>query len=49
MNRLQIRSFGPDFSSFLPYNYGYEPANELKPGLNPPNFRFSPLVPYMVS
>ena len=38
MNWLQIRLFG----SFLPHSYGYEPANELKTVLKPPNFRFSP-------
>ena len=42
MNRLQIRLFAPHFSSFLPHSYGYESANEQKPGLKPPNFRFGP-------
>ena len=41
MNWLQIRLFGSFFSSFLPHSYGYEPANELKTVLKPPNFRFS--------
>jgi len=41
MNWLQIRLFGSFFSSFLPHRYGYEPANELKTVLKPPNFRFS--------
>ncbi len=45
MNRLQICLYGPDFSSFWPHSYGYEPANELKTGLKPPNFRFGPLSP----
>ena len=45
MNWLQIRLFGPFFSSFLPHSYGYEPANELKTVLKPPNFRFSPYSP----
>ncbi len=45
MSRLQIRLFGPDFSSLLAHSYGYEPANELKPDLKPPNFRFGPLSP----
>jgi hypothetical protein len=43
MGRLQIRLFGPDFSSFLTHSYGYEPANESKSGLKPPNFHFGPL------
>ncbi len=30
MSRLQIRLFGPYFSSFLAHSYGYEPAIELK-------------------
>jgi len=42
MNWLQIRLFGPLLSSFLPHSYGYEPTNELKTVLKPPNFRFSP-------
>ncbi len=42
MNWLQIRLFGSFFSSFLPHSYGYEPANEPKNVLKPPNFRFSP-------
>jgi hypothetical protein len=42
MNRLQIQSIGPNFNSFLPHSYGYEPANELKSDLNRSNFRFSP-------
>ena len=42
MNWLRIRLFGSFFSSFLPYSYGYEPANELKTVLKPPNSRFSP-------
>ena len=45
MSRLQLRLFGPCFDSFLPHNYGYEPANELKTVLKPPNFRFSPHSP----
>ena len=45
MNWLQIRLFGSLFSSFLPHSYGYEPANELKTVLKPPNFRFSPYSP----
>jgi len=45
MNWLQIRLFGSFFSSFLPHSYGYEPANELKTVLKPPNFRFSPDCP----
>ena len=42
---LQIRLFGSFFSSFLPHSYGYEPANELKAVLKPPNFCFSPYSP----
>jgi len=42
MSWLQIRPFGPDFSSFLPHSYGYEAANELKSVLKRSNFRFSP-------
>ncbi|RLB73417.1 MAG: hypothetical protein DRH07_01690 [Deltaproteobacteria bacterium] len=42
MNWLQICLVGSFFSSFLPHSYGYEPANELKAVLNPPNFRSSP-------
>ncbi len=38
MNWLQIRSFGPYFSSFLPHSYGYAPANELKSVLEASNF-----------
>jgi hypothetical protein len=45
MNRLQIRLFGPYFSSFLVYSYCYEPANELKSVLKHPNFRFGPYSP----
>ncbi len=45
MNRLQIRSFGPDSRSFLPHSYGYEPASERKPGLKRSNFRFGPASP----
>ena len=45
MSRLQIRLFGPYFGSFLPHSYGYEPANELKSALKPPNFRFGPHSP----
>src|SRR6056297_878386 len=45
MTWLQIRFFGPDFSSFLPHSYGYAPANELKSVLEASNFRFSPYSP----
>jgi hypothetical protein len=45
MYRLQIRLFGPYFSSFLLYSYGYRPANELKSVLKHPNFRFGPYSP----
>jgi hypothetical protein len=45
MNRLQIRLFGPYFSSFLLYSYGYGAANELKSVLKHPNFRFGPYSP----
>jgi hypothetical protein len=45
MSRLQIRLFGPDFSSFSAHSYGYEPSNELKSGLKHPNFRFGPYGP----
>jgi hypothetical protein len=45
MSRLQIRLFGPEFSSFLAHSYGYETANESKSGINPPNFHFDPLSP----
>ena len=41
MNWLQIRFFGPYFSSFLPHSYGYEPANEPKSVFEASNFRFS--------
>ncbi|RLB69084.1 MAG: hypothetical protein DRH07_11430 [Deltaproteobacteria bacterium] len=49
MNWLQIRLFSSFFSSFLPHSYGYEPANELKTVLKPPNFRFSPYSPTVSS
>ncbi len=42
MSRLQIRLFGPYFSSFSFHNYGYKPSNELKSVLKHPNFRFDP-------
>ena len=42
MNWMQIRFFGPYFSSFLPHSYGYAPANELKSVLEVSNIRFSP-------
>ena len=45
MNRLQIRLFGPNLSSFLLYNYGYGAANELKSVFKHPNFRFGPYSP----
>ncbi len=45
MNPLQTRLFGPYFSSFLLYSYGYRPANELKSVLKHPNFRFGPYSP----
>jgi hypothetical protein len=45
MNRLQIQPIGPYFNSFLPHSYSYEPANELKPDLNRPNFRFGSASP----
>ncbi len=45
MGRLQIRLFGPYFSSFLVHSYGYEPANELKSVLKHPNFLFGPYTP----
>ncbi len=45
MSRLQIRLFGPYFSSLLVHSYGYEPANELKSVLKHPNFRFGPYSP----
>jgi hypothetical protein len=45
MSRLQIRLFGPYFSSFSAYSYGYEPSNELKSVLKHPNFRFDPNSP----
>jgi hypothetical protein len=48
MSRLQIRMFGPYFSSFLVHSYGYEPAKELKSVLKHPNFRFGPYSSYMV-
>jgi len=41
MNWLQIRLFGPVFSSFLHHSYGYDAANEPKTVLKHPNFRFS--------
>jgi hypothetical protein len=45
MSRLQIRLFGPYFSSFLLYSYGYGAANVLKSVLKHPNFRFGPYSP----
>ena len=45
MSRLQIRLFGPDFSSFSVHSYGYDPSNELKSVLKNPNFRFGPYSP----
>ena len=45
MSRLQIRLFGPYFSSFSVYSYSYEPSNELKSILKYPNFRFGPYSP----
>jgi hypothetical protein len=45
MSRLQIRLFGPYFSSFLEHSYSDEPANELKSVLKYPNFRFGPYNP----
>ena len=45
MSRLQIRLFGPYFSSFLIHSYNYEPSNELKSVLKHPNFRFGPHSP----
>ena len=49
MSRLQIRLFGPYFSSFLAHSYNYEPSIELKSALKHPNFRFGSYSPYMVS
>jgi len=45
MSRLQIRLFGPYFSSFLAHSYGYEPSSELKSVLKHPTFRFGPDSP----
>jgi hypothetical protein len=45
MSRLQIRLFGPYFSSFSAHSYGYELSNELKSVLKHPNFRFGPEIP----
>jgi hypothetical protein len=45
MSRLQIRLFGPYFSSFSVHSYGYEPSNELKSVLKHPNFCFGPYSP----
>jgi hypothetical protein len=45
MRWLQIRLFGPYFSSFSAHSYGYEPSNELKSVLKHPNFRFNPDSP----
>ena len=45
MSRLQIRLFGPYFSSFLVHSYGYGPANELKSVLKHPSFRCGPYSP----
>jgi hypothetical protein len=45
MRRLQIRLFGPYFSSFSAHSYSYEPSNELKSVLKLPNFRFGPDSP----
>ncbi len=40
MNRLQIRLFGPYFSSFLLHSRSCRAANELKSVLKHPDFRF---------
>jgi hypothetical protein len=45
MSQLQIRLFGPYFSSFSVHSYGYEPSNELKSVLKHPNFRIGPYSP----
>ncbi len=45
MSRLQIRLFGPYFSSFSPHSYNYEPSNDLKSVLKHPSFRFGPYSP----
>jgi hypothetical protein len=45
MRRLQIRTFGPYFNSFLTHSYSYAPANEPKSVLEPPNFRCGPHSP----
>jgi hypothetical protein len=45
MSRLQIRLFGPYFSSFWVHSYGDEPANELKSVLKHPDFRIGPYSP----
>jgi hypothetical protein len=45
MSRLQIRLFGPYFSSFSAHSTGYEPSNELESVLKHPNFRFGPHSP----
>jgi hypothetical protein len=45
MSRLQIRLFGPYFSSFSVHSYGYEPSKELKSVHKHPNFRFGPYSP----
>jgi hypothetical protein len=45
MYRLQIRLFGPYFSSFLVHSHGDEPANGLKSVLKHPTFRFGLFSP----
>jgi hypothetical protein len=45
MSQLQIRLFGPYFSSFSTNSYSYYSSNELKSGLKLPNFRFGPYCP----
>ena len=42
MSQLQVRLFGPYFSSFLTHSYCYESANEPKSVLKHPDFRFAP-------
>jgi len=45
MNWLQIRLFGPYFSSFSTNSYGYYSSKEPKSVLKRSNFRFSPDSP----
>jgi hypothetical protein len=45
MIRLQIRLFGPYFSSFSAHGTNYEPSKELNSALKHPDFRFGQFSP----